>query len=83
MEKKLIGLYVPAVQERFDILVPIELEIGVLTGLLTDGVCELCQGHFIPSRKETLCLRRSGALLCPDQTLADYRVEDGAQLVLI
>ena len=83
MDKKLISLYVPAVQERFDLMVPMELEIGVLTRLLTDGVRELCKGRFSPSGKETLSLYQPAALLHPDKTLSNYGVEDGEQLVLI
>ncbi len=83
MEKKLIGLYVPAVQERFDILVPTDVEVAVLTRLLADGVCELCQGRFVPSRQETLSIRQSGLPFHPSRTLAEYGVEDGAQMVLV
>ena len=83
MEKKLIGLYVPAVQERFDLLGPVDEEVSVLIRLLADGVCELCQGRFTPSRQETLSLRQSGLPLHPGRTLAEYGVEDGAQLVLV
>lgn len=83
MDKKLVSLYVPAVQERFDLMVPMELEIGMLTSLLTDGVRELCKGRFAPSGQETLSLRQSTALLDPGRTLSDYGVEDGAQLVLV
>lgn len=83
MEKKLIGLYVPAVQERFDLLVPMNLDIAALTDLLADGVAELCKGRFIPSHQELLSLRQPDALLHPRKTLSDYNVEHGAQFVLI
>ena len=83
MEKRLIGLYVPAVQERFDLLVPMDLDIATLTGLLVNGVEEMCAGRYAPSRQELLSMRYPDMLLHPGKTLADYGVEDGAQLVLI
>ncbi len=83
MEKKLIGLYVPAVEERFDLLVPSDLDVGALTALLTDGVEELCAGRYSPSHQELLSLRHPDILLHPRRTLNDYGVENGAQLVLI
>lgn len=83
MEKKLIGLYVPAVQERFDLLVPADLDIAALTKLLTDGVEEMCTGRYSPSHQELLSLRHPDMLLHPRLTLNDYGVENGAQLVLI
>lgn len=83
MEKKLIGLYVPAVQERFDLLVPMDLEVAALTGLLVNGVEEICAGRYAPSHQELLSMRYPDLLLHPKRTLADYGVADGAQLVLI
>lgn len=83
MEKKLIGLYVPAVQERFDLLVPSDLDVASLTALLTNGVEELCTGRYSPSHQELLSLRNPDRLLHPRKTLGDYGVENGAQLVLI
>lgn len=83
MEKKLIGLYVPAVQERFDLLVPVDMDIAVLTKLLVDGVEEICAGRYTPSHQEMLSRRHPDILLHPGKKLADYGVENGAQLVLI
>lgn len=83
MEKRLIGLYVPAVQERFDLLVPVSLDIAALTRLLVNGVEEICEGRYAPSHQELLSMRHPDLLLHPGRTLADYGVEDGTQLVLI
>lgn len=83
MDKKLVGLRVPAVEESFDILVPMDLNIETLTELLVDGICELCEGRFFPSHQEMLALCQPEMLLSPDKTLADYGLETGAQLVLI
>lgn len=83
MEKRLIGLYVPAVQERFDLLVPMDLDIASLIGLLVNGVEEICAGRYAPSHQELLSMRHPDMLLQPGMTLADYGVEDGAQFVLI
>lgn len=82
MRKTLIGLYVPAAQERFDLLVPADLNIETLSSLLISGVTELCNGRYIPSRQGMLTLRNPDMLLHPEKTLADYGIEDGAQLVL-
>ena len=82
MGTKLIGLYVPAVQERFDLFVPTDLEISALTELLAQGVCELCKGRYLMSHQEMLTMREPDMLLHPQRTLGDYGVCDGAQLIL-
>lgn len=83
MEKKLVGLYVPAVQEKFDLLVPVDLEIRTVTALLTNGVKELCPGRYTPSGQETLSMRYPEMLLQPGKTLADYGAENGTQLLMM
>lgn len=83
MDKKLIALFVPAVGETFELLVPTRLALSELTALLVRGVGELCQGHYVLSGQETLSLRQGTAPLEPVRTLEDYGVEDGAQLILV
>ena len=82
MRKKLVGLYVPAAQMHFDLLVPTELKIYVLTKLLVNGVAEMSEGRFVPSRKSMLTLRDPDILLHPDRTLSQYNVSDGTQMIL-
>ena len=82
MKKILIGLYVPAAQEHFDLLAPPDLKIEQLTKLLIEGVAELCNGKYAPSQKGMLTQRNPDILLHPERTLSDYEIEDGAQLVL-
>ena len=83
MEKKLISLFVPAVGETFELLVPTHLELSELTSLLVQGVRELCQGHYVLSGQETLSPCQGTAPLDPVRTLSDYGVEDGSHLILV
>ena len=82
MRKTLVGLYVPAVQEQYDILLPMDMQVGEITKLLSDGVSELSNQHFVPSGLCMLTLKDPDLLLQPDKTLADYEIRDGAQIVL-
>lgn len=82
MKKTLIGLSVPAIQEQFDLLVPVNIDVAELIKLLVDGVSELCNGHYAPSDLCLLTMKNPDMLLQPDKTLADYGVADGSQLVL-
>lgn len=83
MEKILIGLYVPAAQERFDIFVPEDLGISVLSKMLAEGVVDLCNGRYNYSGHEMLMLKNPDLLLNPAKTMADYGIKDGSQLVLL
>jgi len=83
MEKVLVGLYVPAAQERFDLFIPADLEIAALSKLLAEGVAELSNGRYNRSNLEMLLLTAPDILLNPAKTIADYGIRDGAQLVLL
>ena len=83
MDKILIGLYVPAVQEHFDLFVPGTQKIELIIRLMTEGVADLCKGRFTPSGFEMLSLKDGDILLHPERTLADYGIDDGAQLLLM
>ncbi len=83
MEKLLVGLYVPAVQEHFDLFVPARLKIAELTELMATGVNDLSDGQFSQTGMEMLCLRDPDLLLQPEKSLQDYGIEDGTQMILI
>ena len=82
MAKILIGLYVPSIEEKFDVFVPDDLPIGELCALLADGLEQTTDGHYKASGNELLCLTGPDQLLSRTQTLYEYMVEDGDQLAL-
>lgn len=82
MQKALVGLSVPAIQEQFDLLVPVNMDIAELMKLLVEGVKELCSGHYTPSEMGLLTMKEPDLLLQPGKTLEDYGAADGTQLVL-
>lgn len=80
--KILIGLYVPSIEENFDLFVPTGLVISELCTLLADGLTQTTNGHYRTSGRELLCLSSPDKLLAQDMTLADYGISNGDQLVL-
>ena len=83
MDKILIRLSVPALGKEFDLFVPVNLEIRLLIGILAEGVSVLSSGRYNLSGEEMLNQRLPDRLLDPGKTLAEYGVEDGADLVLL
>lgn len=83
MDKILVNLYIPSVQEHYDLFVPVDMEISGLIVLLAEGVFELSSNRYGISGKEQLILRGEELPLNPAHTLEDYGVQDGAELVLL
>lgn len=83
MDKLLIGLYVPAILEHFDLFAPPRLQVSVLTEILANSVSDLSNGRYTVSGREMLSTQDTSILLHPERCLADYGIEDGAQFILI
>lgn len=83
MDKILVNLFIPSVQESYDLFVPVDMEISGLIALLAEGVFELSNNRYGISGKEQLILRGQESPMNPAHTLEDYGVQDGAELVLL
>lgn len=83
MSKVLIELFIPAIADHVDVLVPVDIPIRDLTKVIIDGIVELTNGVYIPSHGENLCMKEPMGILNPMLSLFDYGVIDGAQLYLV
>ena len=82
MRKILVGLRVPSIQEKYDLFIPSDMDIGLLTELLTDGVKELSEGRYRPCAPNLLTMENAKLPLNPEKSLEDYGAEDGVKLTL-
>lgn len=82
MDRRLINLSVPALQQSFDLIIPTTVSAEFLTALLAEGIQELSGGKYIPSGQEKLCMKDPDILLTGNQTLAESGIFTGAHLVL-
>lgn len=83
MDKLLIGIFVPAINEHFDLFMPADVPINELKLIISNGIAELTNGKYIVSGYEQLCLKDDSAILNPSLTLHDYNIKNGIQLYLI
>ena len=71
MNKVLIEINVPAIQDHFDIFAPTDVPIKELNVIITNGIAEITNGKYIVSECEQLCLKEPSGLLNPSLTLQD------------
>lgn len=83
MNKVLIEINIPALKEHFDIFLPVDIQIGILSEVIADGVAEITDGRYVVSKCEQICMDEPIGLLCPTLTLQDYGAKDGMKLYLI
>ena len=83
MNKVLVEIHIPATGDRFDIFAPVDVPVKELSGVLANGVAEITDGKYVPSKYEQLCLKEPAGMLNPLLCLQDYGVQDGMQLYLV
>lgn len=83
MDKILVRLIIPAIEQEHDIYIPGFLSVRELTGLIVHAVKEIAGQNYISSGNEVLCLRERNILLDPDMNAFDYDIKNGDHIVLI
>ena len=87
MDKLLLTIEVPSVEQIFDFTAPKTITPGLMRELLYQVLAELTGGAYIPSGAELLCRRDLGELtarttLPTEVSLEDSGVQMGDHLIL-
>ena len=83
MDKILIEVFVPAVEQTFDVLIPLSLKLFEIAGLLSGAVVELSNGYFNASMDPLICDRESGEVLDVNLSAQELGLQTGSVLMLI
>jgi len=82
MEKLLVAVEVPSVEQSFDLTVPETLTPQLLVQLLYQLLAELTGNAYVPSGTELLCRREDKAVLPIDVPLNEIGIRMGDHLIL-
>ena len=82
MDKLLLTIEVPSVEQIFDFTAPKTITPGLMCELLYQVLAELTVGAYIPSGAEVLCLREEQRVLPTEVSLEDSGVQMGDHLIL-
>ena len=83
MNKVLVEIHIPAINDHFDAFAPVDVPIKDLNPIIASGVAEITNGKYLASECEQLCLKEPSGLLNPALTLQAYGIKDGTELYLI
>ena len=81
--KILVNVYVPAIGEKYDVLVPNSLRVRNITHLIADTVEDLSDHLYVASGEECLCSMDKNILLRHNATLEKYGIQNGDHLILM
>lgn len=81
--KILISVFVPAIGETYDVLIPDFLSVQEVIPLLVNDIEFLSNNRYISTGQELLCQRETNTVFSASENLGVYHLKNGEQLVLI
>lgn len=81
--KLLLNIYVPAIGQQYDILVPAFLRVKSITTLVAGAVEELSNHLYVSTGEECLCSAEKNIRLRANTTLDQYGIKNGDHLVML
>lgn len=81
--KILVNISIPAISEKYDILVPDDLRIKTVVNLIAGAVEGLSNGLYVASGEECLCSVEKNILLRNNATLEKYGIRNGDHLIMM
>ena len=83
MNKVLVKLYVPLLEEAYDIWLPLNKKISNVIILLVKAVNEFSGGYYNPSKIPFLYDKLTGNAYNINLTIKDANIRNGTEIILI
>lgn len=83
MDKVLIEVFVPVINQSFDIFVPLQSPMYEVLELIKKAVTEMSDGRFIADENTTLCNREDGTIININLLVFELDIRNGSKLMLI
>ena len=81
--KVLVSVFVPAIGETYDVLIPDFLPVEEVIPLLVNDIEFLSNNRYISTGQELLCQRETNTVFSTSENLGAYHLKNGEQLALI
>lgn len=83
LDKILVEIYLPAINQSYDVYIPLLSKIHEIEMLLTTAFTELSDGYFTTSHQTVICDKATGILLDINKSALELGLQHGSQLMLI
>lgn len=83
MEKIIVEIFVPALNEAYDVFIPRQVQMFQVLELLKKAVTEMSDGRFVATDETAICYRHSGKIININMTVFELGIRNGAKLMLI
>ncbi len=83
MDKVLVNIYVPILNNSYDMYIPVQIQLAEVIGQIQKAVVELSEGQFYADKSNALCRRESGEILNINKSAIELDIRAGSKLMLI
>ncbi len=83
MNKILVKVYVPMLEEQYDILIPINRRIYNVVKLITKAIYELSNGYYEPKNKPVLYDKITAIPYDDNLSIRESNIRNGTELILL
>lgn len=83
MNKVLVKLYVPSLEEQYDIWLPLNKKISNIIILLVKAINEFSGGYYNPTQMPVLYDRLTAVPYEMDLNVKDANIKNGTEIILI
>lgn len=83
MDKVLVEVFVPILENSFDIFIPRQSMMHEVLGLIKKAIVEMSDGRFIANENTVICHREDGSIININLSVYDLEICNGSKLMLI
>ena len=83
MSKVLVKIYVPSIEAKYDIWIPLNMTIDKVINLLINSVNDMNEGIYKPSNFPMLYNKSSGKVFNINLSVEENNIVNGSELILI
>ena len=84
MENKiLLEVYVPSIEEEYDLFVPVNKKLGTIKQIIEQGIVDLSDGDYIVKEDTNLYSKETGQIYNVDVKIIDTDLKNGSRIILI
>lgn len=81
--KVLVELYVPTIDEIYNLYLPVNRKIGNIIALLNKSLMEVTNGEFVGTEYTMLYNRNTGEMYDVNVSLRETNIRNGSSIVLL
>ncbi len=83
MNKILIIVYVPYIEQKYEVYIPINKKIGTIKQILINSIYEITNVDYVNNKNIKIYDRETGNILRNNMYIKETNIRNGSELVLM